>query len=141
MQSRTRRAVTGWSRRCASRNTARASLSTSAGGGISFATATRWAVWADAWDAVFVEDLDGDGLNDLLGLVDGQWWAATSDGASFGTATRWAVWADVAWDAVGTFDADHDGETDVYGLLDGTWYVGLSDGSRFATSRPNVSGS
>lgn len=100
-----------------------------------FRTATRWATWADAaWDVVFLDDLNADGRADLLGNLDGQWWAALSTGTGFDTAGLWATWANADRDAVGTFDQDGDGRADLYGLIGGEWWVSRSTSSGFETS-------
>jgi len=110
----------------------------STGGGLvydsKFFNTSLWATWADAaWSVRTTADVTGDGLADLVGLINGQWWVGRSTGSSF-TTSQWATWANVAWTDVRTGDFNGDGRDDVAARVGGQWWVGVSGGALFATS-------
>lgn len=74
---------------------------------------------------------------DLVGYVNGQWWAGSSTGTKFTTAL-WASVPNAAYDALGEADFTGDGRADAFALLDGVWTVGASTGTAFAFRRWGV---
>ncbi len=110
----------------------------STGGGLvhdsQFFNTSLWATWADAvWSVRTTADVTGDGLDDLVGLINGQWWVGASTGSSF-TTSQWATWANVAWTDIRTGDFNGDGRDDVVARLGGQWWVGISNGASFVAS-------
>lgn len=92
-----------------------------------------WGEWPNTygWVDVNVGDVNGDGLEDLVGRIDGRWYVAKSLGSGF-TTEVWGAWSDqVAWHDVAIADVNADGKDDVVGRANGRWWVALSDGTGF----------
>ncbi len=92
-----------------------------------------WASWTNDrhWQDTAVADVDGDGLEDVIGRLDGEWWVGRSSGTSFETEV-WGQWsARATWQDVQVADVDGDGRDDVVGRTNGNWWVARSDGTKF----------
>lgn len=77
----------------------------------------------------FVDDVDGDGLDDFVTYKNGSWQVATS---GVGDPRQFAHWSPGGnWDSLGTGDFNGDGRADIIGQTHGNWWVGISNGTGF----------
>ena len=53
------------------------------------------------WDEAMLADMNGDGRQDLVLLLDGAWYVGLSNGTGdCGVPQLWGSWADTEWEAV-----------------------------------------
>jgi hypothetical protein len=88
------------------------------------------------WADVQVADINGDGLDDVVGRIKqtGQWWAAVSNGAGGFTNIPLTTWSPlVTWVDVKVGDFNGDGKADIVGrvLQTGEWWAVMSAGNTF----------
>ncbi len=69
-------------------------------------------------------DVNGDGLDDIVGRNGAKWWVARSNGQAF-VAENWGTWSTkVQWYDVRIADVDGDGCDDILGRAqNGEWWV------------------
>jgi uncharacterized delta-60 repeat protein len=96
--------------------------------------------WSDvAYVDVQAADVNGDGLDDLIGreTATGIWWVSLNVGnGAYITQQNFAVWSpSVAWQNVRVGDFNGDGRADVAGRsgTTGMWQLGISNGNKFNT--------
>lgn len=94
----------------------------------------NWGDWSNqvTWHDVMVADVDGDGLDDIIGRTgSGVWWAARSNGREF-ILSRWGEWNPNAnWSFVQVGDFNGDGKDDVAGFANGKWWIARSTDNGF----------
>jgi phosphoglycerol transferase len=84
---------------------------------------------------VHVADVNGDGLDDIVGRQEGDWWVARSTGSGF-VNERWSHWSQTEqWRNVQVADVNGDGRDDLVGRTGGDWWVARSTGSGFVNER------
>ncbi|MFO0702511.1 MAG: VCBS repeat domain-containing M23 family metallopeptidase [Candidatus Andersenbacteria bacterium] len=99
--------------------------------------ATSAPIWQHAMENKFFGDVDGDGRDDFIGYVNGNWYVALSDGVHFG----WPQWGILGHGTGSTKrlvrDVTGDGRVDAFAYFaqDDSWYgaAGQPDGT-FGTS-------
>jgi hypothetical protein len=82
-------------------------------------------VWPDAnWEALTTADIDGNGLDDVVGFVNGVWRIGLSTGSSFAVEPA-ITWSPIAWRDLRIGDFDGNNVLDLAGRVaaDGAWYV------------------
>lgn len=85
-----------------------------------------------------VADVDGNGLDDIVGRQNGVWWVAKSTGTSF-VNQQWGVWSTAApWVDVHVADVNGNGKADIVGRQGAYWWVAKSTGSNFVNERWGV---
>lgn len=101
-----------------------ASFGTTFGPG-QFWTGVSSNVWPDAnWEGLTTADIDGNGLDDVVGFVNGVWWIGLSTGNAFAVEPP-ITWSPVEWRDVRIGDFDGNGVGDLAGRVadSGAWYV------------------
>ena len=102
-------------------------------------TATKhhgsWSPTID-WQDVTTLDMNGDGLTDIVGRADRDWWVALATGKSHFVIRHVASWDAGTWSDVQAGDFNGDGLDDLAGRSeDGGWWISLSDGNRLRAER------
>jgi hypothetical protein len=93
------------------------------------------------WSDVFAADVNGDGLDDVVGLnaSTGVWQVSLNQGGNvFNTVANFGTWSNTAtWITVSTGDVNGDGRADIVGRQQGSgqWWVGISNGTGFTFSQ------
>ena len=93
----------------------------------------RWGGWSESvsWFDVQIADVNGDGLDDIVGRAGSEWWVSRSTVDGF-VNEYWGRWADtVQWQDVLAADVNGDGKSDIVGRAGGQWWVARSTGTRF----------
>ncbi len=110
--------------------------------GLDTFTNQQWSRWSTAvnWVDVMVGDFTGNGLDDIVGRVEGtgDWWLAKNNGNGTFTNERWGRWSTaVDWVDVMVADFTGDGRADIAGRVAGSgdWWVAKSNGTAFANER------
>ncbi len=112
-------------------------LAQSENGTMSTSTSNR-GKWSTSvvWEDTLRLDFNGDGLGDIAGRANGQWWVAQSSGDSYFITKYLGTWSSTTvWSDVQAGDFNGDGLDDVVGrAADGTWWVASSDGNKVITA-------
>lgn len=96
----------------------------------------NWAQWSNQvqWQDVMTGDFNGDGLDDIAGRANGDWWISRSNGSAFVTE-YWGRWSPSAqWSDVLVADFNGDGMDDIAGRTNGGWWISQSVDNFFLTS-------
>jgi len=93
------------------------------------------AEWATntGWHDVQIADVNGDGLDDIIGRNDsGDLYVSLADAGGQQTFQQWGnLSSSVTWEDVNAADVNGDGLSDLVGRANGQWWVAVSQGTYF----------